>query len=1075
MTDKNRKTIRSGESTISSGVSKPDEGTLRGDQPVVPSGVAAGATQARGGQVISAGVTPVGAEMVLNGKKYQVLQELARPTGESQVYLVLRDDQNYVFKYYYPNFFPKEEILKQLKELQHEDIVNLIDYGYHEGRFFEVMEYAAGGSLIDFNPDGTYKYLPVRDVTRMKQIIKETVNALHDCHVKGIIHRDIKPDNVFFKNSDGTDILIGDFGISSALEEGMSRRLTNQSLTVGYAAPELYGIKGEVIIGKEIDYYALGLTVVHIWLGKSPFEGLGPHAIINLTTSGKIDIPGDMSDDLKTLVKGLVTIDYRKRWGYEEVQKWLVGDNVPVHYKVVEKKYSDFRFGIIDGEEIDVNDPVELARLLEKYPQQGIKHLYKGTIQRWVQGIDQSLYIGIAGIVEDEYPQDEDAGLKKAIYLLDPGKKFKSVCGTECGTAPEIGDAIELDVDKYQDDLTKNLNHEFYLYLEARSGEEEANTFRKYAKTYEKERAVNTIILELQGRDSFKAGNNVFYKPEEILLAEDDAKTEFVRQLSNPDSKLSIWLEAFDELKSNIDKWKRFGRHNNITISYGLEEKSPFHFKDDLAFSLEDFKTLFAKYILERELQEEMITFGSPFTEEANFWLKKYKVTVTYQEVIREYLEKNISDVDVDICEKLVEYIIDTKPDLDYYVKNVKPLVDGRFGKEAEPSFSFEDIVLIPDDKMKMLSRLLDVSDIALALKEQQRVTFDKFHKNLPMRAQIILEDEWRLIKSPQPKEKIKEARGRIVEKVKGMLKDGKITIQKFKVDKANKLEVEVLKKQERYLEPHIDRLKNNLSPQLETAQKYILDIKAFDFRNRSKEANTIIKVIEQEISLAESRWDENSIEMMQSAGESIGKAVTECDNLAKLKGKVEIKLQTEETLQKKQAKDKRERKSAIFKMFFIILGVITSFTFVLGAVVGIPLFLASEGFMGVDLSKSTDNFFILGIGISALVGVFMGLRPIETITDDFRERFGQALLVGAVAGGIMLAIVIIWNGFTQGILSGLGAILFSPLVAILGAVGGGVMSVIGLIPATLLGKAWKEMRQHHMLMKSRTVNNDKV
>jgi len=675
------KTIKSrDDKIISSGVSLSGQGTQRADQAVISSGYStSGATQPQVSQVILSGVVMnPGSEIILNDNKYIILQVVNRSTGEAEVYLMERGKERFIFKLYYPNFKPKDTILQQLKGLHHEDIVDLLDYGYLGDRFFEIMEYAEGGSLTEKREDGTYKYLPIKDREQLKQIVRETVNALEYCHTKGIIHRDIKPENLFYKNANGTDILVGDFGISSALEEGMSRRLTSQSLTVGYAAPELYGYGGKAIIGKEVDYYAFGFTIIHFWLGNNPFEGLGIHAISNLTTSGRVDIPTDMPEDLKTLVKGLITIDYHHRWGYKEVQKWLAGEHVPVHYKVIEKTYSDFHFGFIDGEEVVINDPVELARLLEKYPQQGKKHLYKGTIQKWVENVDQSLYVDIRGIVEDDYPTDENAGLQKAIYILDPGKNYKSFSGVECKTAEEIGDALEKENSYYRNELTKNLKADFYLFLEARESRGEADTFRKYAKTYQPERALNTIILELQGKDRYKIDNIAFFKPEDLLSADDSLKDKIVQYLVNPDSKLSIWLEQYSELKGNIDKWRKLGRHNRITLFYALEKKSPFHFEDELAYTLDDFRKIFSKKLLNKAFLEKATAVGSQFVEEADFWLNKYQDT-NYLEIIREYLEKGISNENKDGCIKIIKYILNTNPDKDYYWDKIESIVNNGY------------------------------------------------------------------------------------------------------------------------------------------------------------------------------------------------------------------------------------------------------------------------------------------------------------------------------------------------------------------------------------------------------------
>lgn len=667
MNEKNKGTIRVDSSVISSGAMS--SGTQRETGPVISSAVQS--------QIISAGVaTGIGNKIVLNDSEYKILKTISKSTGEAEVYLVEKESQKYIFKCYYPNFKPKDTILTQLKKLNHPDIVNLLDYGYIGDRFCEVMEYAQGGSLMDIREDGRYKYIPIKDINRLKVIIKEAVNALHYCHGRGIIHRDIKPENIFFKNPDGTDVLIGDFGISSALEEGLSKRLSSQARTAIYAAPELYqSIGGKTIISKEIDYYAMGISLIHIWSGEEPFKELSEFALMGVKMNGMVDIPDDMPEELKNLIKGLITVEPSKRWGYDEVQKWLKGEYVPVHYKRVELKYKDFNFGIIDGNEMIVNSPEELARLMEHYPDKGKKHLYKGTIQNWIQPVNEALYVEIRSIVEDEYPKDEDAGLKKAIYLLDPLKGYKTFAGVECRTAEEIGDAIEAESSYYKSYLTKNKNADLYLYFEARDGKDVANAFRKYTQAYKEERAFNMMVLELQGKDRFKIDGKIFYKPEDLLLADDEIKGKIVQLLKNPDSKLSIWLEQFPYLKNNIDKWRKLNRHNNITLYYALDKNSPFVAFGEMVYSIAEFETFFAKHISDKDLLGEMATPNSEFVMEADFWLKNYQGN-SYKDVLIEYLKKNIKNVDGKVCLKLLEYFMNIGMDIDEYWDKIKPLVD---------------------------------------------------------------------------------------------------------------------------------------------------------------------------------------------------------------------------------------------------------------------------------------------------------------------------------------------------------------------------------------------------------------
>ena len=671
--DKNKGTMRGDGPITPSGVSPSGTGTQKDTQPVIPSGIAPGTPPS---QIISSGISPPGSEIVLNREKYKIIKVIAKSTGEAEVYLVEKEKEKSVFKYYYPYFKPKDSLLKKLKGLRHDDIVDLIDYGYYNDRFFEIMEYAAGGSLADLQEDGAYKYIPINDMKQIKQLVKEITNALHWCHAKGIIHRDLKPENIFFKNPDGTDVIIGDFGISSVLDEGLSKHMTGQARTEIYAAPELYqSIGGKTMISKEVDYYSLGITLIFVWQAKDPFEELHPHAIMRIKLEGKVYIPEDIPEELKNLIKGLLTVEPSKRWGYEEVQKWLKGEYVPVYYRVVEIKYPDFHFGYIGGEDILVNDPEEMARLLEQYPEQGKRHLYKGTIQRWVEGTDQSLYVDLRGIVEDDYPQDQDAGLTKAVYILDPVKKYKTFAGVECENAEEIGDAIERESSYYKSLLTQKKNADLFLFLEARGAKSEADTFRKYAQTFNPERAFHTIVLELQGKDKYKIADLEFHKPEDLLLAEDHIKAQLVKSLTDSDSKLSIWLEQFPHLKKNIDQWRKLKRCNIITLAYALDEKRPFTALDEKVYDLDKFKAFFARNITDQDLISEMTAPDSVFVTEADFWLEYYQGK-SYLVVIISYLRENIDKIDKKVCTKLCEYIIDIGLDVDDYWGNIKPLVD---------------------------------------------------------------------------------------------------------------------------------------------------------------------------------------------------------------------------------------------------------------------------------------------------------------------------------------------------------------------------------------------------------------
>lgn len=207
-------TVRGDGSSIGAGIGPAEPGTVRADISDIPSGFATGpsGTLHAGGPDITSGFGPTpglfansikpGDPILLNGITYTFNRAISKSTGEAEIFEIAQLGKTFVFKLYYPNFKPNVEILAQLKQLKHEDIINVIDYGYFHDRFFEIMEYAEGGTLE--------QHLPIRDPLRLRKIVSETVNAFKFCHAHGIIHKDIKPGNLFFKNADGTDIVIGD-------------------------------------------------------------------------------------------------------------------------------------------------------------------------------------------------------------------------------------------------------------------------------------------------------------------------------------------------------------------------------------------------------------------------------------------------------------------------------------------------------------------------------------------------------------------------------------------------------------------------------------------------------------------------------------------------------------------------------------------------------------------------------------------------------------------------------------------------------------------------------------------------
>jgi hypothetical protein len=137
-------------------------------------------------------------------------------------------------------------------------------------------------------------------------------------------------------------------------------------------------------------------------------------------------------------------------------------------------------------------------------------------------------------------PSDQNAGLTKAVYLLDPHRPFKGKDGNLYTTREEIAECLEKNFEHYKNDLL-NPNAPFYLFFEARGYKKEADKFRSLFKTLQKEAALNTIILFLQG-DVLIIGDYKISKIEELLQLDKATNKKVINDLENANSKVSLWF-----------------------------------------------------------------------------------------------------------------------------------------------------------------------------------------------------------------------------------------------------------------------------------------------------------------------------------------------------------------------------------------------------------------------------------------------------------------------------------------------------------------------------------------------------
>src|SRR5579863_495944 len=161
---------------------------------------------------------------------------------------------------------------KAASALQHPNIVQVYDYGQTDGNYFIVMELIEGTDLRRY-----LRSRGVLDTERAIIIAHDVALGLGAAHRRGIVHRDVKPQNVLV-GRDGS-IKLTNFGIASVYKDINAERLTTTGMTLGtvqYYAPEQ--AQGE-IVSPAADVYALGIVMYEMLTGKPPFDGDTPVSV----------------------------------------------------------------------------------------------------------------------------------------------------------------------------------------------------------------------------------------------------------------------------------------------------------------------------------------------------------------------------------------------------------------------------------------------------------------------------------------------------------------------------------------------------------------------------------------------------------------------------------------------------------------------------------------------------------------------------------------------------------------------------------------------------------------------------
>ncbi|MCM3876963.1 MAG: serine/threonine protein kinase [Thermoanaerobaculia bacterium] len=194
--------------------------------------------------------------------------------------------------------------------LNHPNIVQIYDFGCVDSVYYLAMEFVDGHSL------GTYLKRGHFSETESIQIIRHACRALSVAHADGIVHRDIKPDNMMLTSRG--DVKLVDLGIAKRIDEDQSLTQTGQAIgTPHYISPEQ--IRGQKDVDARADVYSLGATLYHLVTGHTPYSGASGPIVMSMHLVEPLPDPrrfeAGLSEGICRVIRKMMAKDRDARYG----------------------------------------------------------------------------------------------------------------------------------------------------------------------------------------------------------------------------------------------------------------------------------------------------------------------------------------------------------------------------------------------------------------------------------------------------------------------------------------------------------------------------------------------------------------------------------------------------------------------------------------------------------------------------------------------------------------------------------------------------------------------------------------
>jgi hypothetical protein len=320
-------------------------------------------------------------------------------------------------------------MMKLLKGLRTPGLMTMVEWGQVEWppmdgvRMAIIYEQPLGGRVMTRMSD---VIAPNQDQQFAKTVLRPLVNALGEMNNRGIIHRAIRPTNMFYADAAGSRVVLGDCVTGPP---AIDQPTACETIESGMCQPE-----GRGAGNYSDDYYSLGASAVMLLIGRNPLAGVPDSEIIKrkLQQSSYATLASDQRVPLNMIevLRGLLTDDVEQRWDFEQLDLWFNGRRMsPVQARPVKRAQRAFVF--MNQEFLS---PRYLAHEMSVNWEKAAPVVLEGKLEIWLRrGLeDNQLADQVAMAIRNAAAGSErnrrginDLALANVLIVLDPAAPIR--------------------------------------------------------------------------------------------------------------------------------------------------------------------------------------------------------------------------------------------------------------------------------------------------------------------------------------------------------------------------------------------------------------------------------------------------------------------------------------------------------------------------------------------------------------------------------------------------------------------------------------------------------------------------